>query len=249
MPERYLSPAMHDHDALSLIAAPLVGVEARAYNDIWNAVIDRKLRPGTKLEEGVLCEIYGVSRTVIRKVLVIMEQEGIVSLPLNRGAYIALPSPQDAADLCEAASALLSYIVGQLADNPSLISAAQRDNLTLHLQARDTAAAAGDFHTARRLSMEYGTLLALIYGNTTIAATYERYVVRFALAQSAYQYVFATGSSQFVAPLTLHILAGDKQAAQDLIETAWRAALKGLRFDLGNDAPDLKSILGSSQQS
>lgn len=243
MPERYLSPAMHDQEALSLIAAPLVGVEARAYNDIWNAIIDRKLRPGTKLEEAVLCEIYGVSRTIIRKVLVIMEQEGIVSLPLNRGAYVALPSPQDAIDLSEAGSTLLSYIAGRLADDPEQISAGQRKNLELHMQAREAAAAAGDFHTARRLSMEHGTLLALIYGNATLAATYERYVVRFSLAQSAYQDVFAVGSSQVLAPLTAHILAGEKQAAQALIEAGWKAALKGMRFDLGSDAPDLKSIL------
>jgi len=243
MPERYLSPAMHDLSSLSLIAAPLVGVEAQVYNDIWNAVIDRKLRPGAKLEEAVLCEIYGVSRTVIRKVLVIMEQEGIVSLPLNRGAYVALPSPQDAAELCEAAAALLSYIAGQLADAPQKISATQRESLKQHMLAREAAAAAGDFHTARRLSMEHGTLLALIHGNRTLAATYERYVVRFALAQAAYQDAFVVGSSQVLAPLTAHILAGDKQAAQEMIQAAWQAAYKAMRFDVNSDLPDLKAIL------
>jgi len=243
MPERYLSAAMHDLGAFSRIAAPLVGVEARVYNDIWNAVIDRKLRPGAKLEEAVLCEIYGVSRTVIRKVLVIMEQEGIVSLPLNRGAYVALPSPQDAAELCEATAALLSYIAGQLADAPQKISAAQRESLNQHLQARDAAAEAGDFHTARRLGLEYGTLLALIHGNRTLTATYEGYVVRFALAQAAYQDTFAAGSSHLLAPLTTYILAGEKQAAQEMIQAALAAALKGMRFDANTDLPNLKAIL------
>jgi len=243
MPERYLSPALHDQGAVSRIAAPLVGVEARVYNDIWNAVIDRKLRPGAKLDEAVLCDIYRVSRTIIRKVLVIMEQEGIVSLPLNRGAYVALPSPQDAAEVCEAAAALLSYIAGQLADDPKKISAAQRESLDQHLKAREAAATAGDFHTARRLSMEQGTLLALIYGNRTLTATFEGYVVRFALAQSAYQDAFAVGSSQVLAPLTAHILAGDRQAAQEVIQAALRAALKGMRFDANTDLPNLKAIL------
>src|SRR5690349_9968000 len=123
MQERYLSPALQGEDAISRLVAPLAGVEAEVYNDLWNAVIERKLKPGAKIEELVLSEIYGVSRTVVRKVLVIMEQEGIVSLPLNRGAYVASPSFRDAQELLEATTAMLATIVEELAMHPDRITA------------------------------------------------------------------------------------------------------------------------------
>ena len=148
MPARYLSPAISDQDALALVAVPLVGVEASIYNDIWNAVTNQSLRPGVKLEEIAMSEIYGVSRTVIRKVLVIMEQEGVVSLPLNRGAYVALPSPRDALELCEAVGANFAYIVGKLADRPETITAEQREKLSLHARAEREAI---ELHTIKRL--------------------------------------------------------------------------------------------------
>ncbi|OKP62046.1 hypothetical protein BTE77_35965, partial [Ensifer adhaerens] len=132
---RFLSPALHTQDALALVTAPLGGVEGKIYNNLWNAVIDHKLRPGTKIDEAVLGEIYGISRTVIRKVLFIMEQEGIVHLPVNRGAYVASPSREDAEQLLEAIETLLLAFAQKLASNPQAISAKDRERLERHLEA------------------------------------------------------------------------------------------------------------------
>lgn len=247
MPERYLSPAMHDEEALSLISTPLVGVEAKIYNEIWNAVIDTKLRPGAKLEETALCEIYGVSRTVIRKVLIIMEQEGIVALPLNRGAFVALPSPREAQELCEATMVLTAHAVTQLAKSASAITLEQRDKLVDHLTAETTAARCNDFHTARRLNMEYGIVLALIHGNRILAATLERHSARLTVALSRYQHAPAkTGGVEFTSNLNELILAGKDEAAVSEVRQLYAAILESMRFDQSDGTVDLKAILGST---
>lgn len=242
MPARYLSPAMSDQDALSLIVAPLVGVEANIYNDIWNAVICQSLAPGVKLEEIALSEIYGVSRTVIRKVLVIMEQEGVVSLPLNRGAYVALPSPRDALELCEVVSGMCAYIVGKLADEPNNITAEQREKLALHVRAEKEA---GELHTIRRLHMEHGTLLALIYGNLVLAAQLERATSRLALALSAYQGVTGNISTvEYTSALNQLIFDGKKEEALRVVTAAVDRARRSMRFGTPDGSVNLKAILG-----
>jgi len=245
MPERYLSPAMHDQDALSLISAPLVGIEARIYNNLWNAVIDRALRPGTKLEEAALCEIYGVSRTVVRKVLVIMEQEGIVSLPLNRGAYVALPSPRDARELCEVVVMMATHLITGLASRSQDIKPEQRHKLEIHVQAEIEASRNGDYHTARRLRIEHGTLLSLIYGNHILAASFERHLSRLALALSAYQRSpVPNGGVEYTSALNQSILAGDPAAAVNVFLDFMDAVQKSMDFAEEAGAVDLRAILG-----
>ena len=242
MPARFLSPAMSDQDALSLIVSPLVGVEASIYNDLWHAIICQSLRPGVKLEELALSEIYGVSRTVIRKVLLIMEQEGVVSLPLNRGAYVAIPSPRDALELCEAISAMCTYFVGKLADQPHLISEEQRERLALHAQAEKEA---NELQALRRLHMEHGTLLALIYGNLVLAAQFERTTSRLALALSVYQGVTGNiATAEYTTTLNQLIYAGKKDEAVQIATAAIDRARKSMRFGATDGSVDLRAILG-----
>ena len=246
MPQRYLSPSLRDQEATSLLVAPLVGVEAEIYNDLWNAVIDRKLKPGTKLEELVIGEIYGISRTVVRKVLVIMEQEGIVSLPQNRGAFIASPSFRDTEELLEANFALILYIIEELAAHPDRISAEHRRKLTDHIKAQEKAEAEQNFHAVRRLHMEFILLLAIIYGNRLLAGTIERVGNRFAVALASYQDTPAPGSrAEFSTKLTRDILEGRPADATDSFRALAEQIRRSLRRDSAEDAVDLRAILAS----
>lgn len=249
MPDRYLSPALHNEDALSLLIAPLSKVDGRIYNDIWNAVIDRKLLPGAKLEETVLCEIYGVSRTIIRKVMVILEQTGIVSLPLNRGAFIAVPTPRDTLELLETVTAMLVHIATQLAATPKRITPAQRKLLAMHVEAERNAEAQHNFHSSRRLRAEYGTLLGLIHGNHILTATLERDTMRFTLALAAYQTAPAAGGgADMPEKLNELIYAGVPKDVEDFINAFTERVRKTLRFETDEAQPDLRTILGKGQQ-
>ncbi len=245
MQVRYLSPALQDEDAISRLVAPLAGVEAEVYNDLWNAVIERKLKPGAKIEELVLSEIYGVSRTVVRKVLVIMEQEGIVSLPLNRGAYVASPSFRDAQELLETTTAMLATIVEELAMHPDRITAEHRQKLAEHSRAQQKAETEQDSNSSLRLLLEYLLLLAVIHANRLMAGNVERTGNRLAVALSLFQGAPAPGSrAEFSETLTQNILEGQHAKAVAHLRAFFGAVSRTLRPHVADGAVDLRAILG-----
>jgi DNA-binding GntR family transcriptional regulator len=66
------------------------------YAHIFEAILEQRLAPGTKLSEEALGEIFGVSRTIIRRALSRLAHEGVVLLRPNRGAVVASPSVDEA---------------------------------------------------------------------------------------------------------------------------------------------------------
>ncbi|MBD8661642.1 GntR family transcriptional regulator [Rhizobium sp. CFBP 8752] len=61
-----------------------------------NAIIDRRLAPGTKLSEAEVGSLFDVSRTVARAALQMLTFEGLVKTERNRGAFVSNPSPDEA---------------------------------------------------------------------------------------------------------------------------------------------------------
>ncbi|OKP63683.1 hypothetical protein BTE77_35480 [Ensifer adhaerens] len=223
-----------------------MGVELKMHDDIWNAIIDRKLRPGVKLEEAALGEIYGVSRTVIRKVLVIMEERGLVSLPVNRGAYVATPSIEDAEDLIDALELLACYFVKKIAAGPKDDRTNSVRSLTEHVQMEKKFDPFGDFHVRRRLRLEFGFLLGLLSGNSALAADYHRHGSRLTLALAAFQDVAPIDISiDYSARLAESIAEGNAAPGIELIETFSNVTRRSLRFAATDQDMDLKVILGA----
>ncbi|QHF02684.1 MULTISPECIES: GntR family transcriptional regulator [Pseudomonas syringae group] len=66
------------------------------YAHIFDAILEQRLAPGTRLSEEALGEIFGVSRTIIRRALSRLGHEGVVLLRPNRGAVVASPSVEEA---------------------------------------------------------------------------------------------------------------------------------------------------------
>jgi DNA-binding GntR family transcriptional regulator len=65
------------------------------YAHIFDAILELRLAPGTKLSEEALGEIFGVSRTIIRRALSRLAHEGVVVLRPNRGAVVASPGAEE----------------------------------------------------------------------------------------------------------------------------------------------------------
>ena len=57
------------------------------YNRIWLSIAERKLKPGTRLKEEQLAEIFSMSRARVRQALSALEHDGLVTLVPNRGAF------------------------------------------------------------------------------------------------------------------------------------------------------------------
>ncbi|MBE0589746.1 MAG: GntR family transcriptional regulator, partial [Hydrogenophaga sp.] len=60
-------------------------------------LVEGELPPGSKLNERVLCEQLGVSRTPLREAIKLLAAEGLVALEAGRGAFVPVPSPDDIA--------------------------------------------------------------------------------------------------------------------------------------------------------
>lgn len=87
-------------------------LEQRIYQSVFEGVMSQRLAPGTKLPEAALCELFGVNRSLVRKVLQRLAHDHIVDLRPNRGAIVAAPTPEETAEIFEARRALEAALVG-----------------------------------------------------------------------------------------------------------------------------------------
>ena len=72
---------------------------------IFEAVVEQRLPPGTKLSESALCEAFGVGRMRIRRSLLLLASREVVELRANRGAYVASPTADQAREVFDVTGA------------------------------------------------------------------------------------------------------------------------------------------------
>lgn len=246
MSSRYVSSAFSSDD-LSLLAPPaLQGVEAKIYGDLCHAIARHDLMPGAKLDEAILWDIYSVSRTVVRKVLVVLETEGIVSLPLNRGAFVATPSRYDADDLIDVVGAWMFHIVQDMALDSSHLSKDQVARLNKHLMIELEAENSLQFEDCFRLSWEFWLLLSLIHGNRIQSRALDRYLLRLPMALIVHQRHQASSFQPGLsAALLQQILAKESHLAIDGIRRKLETTRQSLRSQ--QTELDLRGILLSKR--
>lgn len=86
----------------------------RVYSEIFDAVMDRRLLPGTKLTETTLCEVFSCSRTVVRGALAALAHDKIVRLEANRGAFVWKPESKETEDIFEMRRDIECLIIDKL---------------------------------------------------------------------------------------------------------------------------------------
>jgi DNA-binding GntR family transcriptional regulator len=139
------------------------------YERILAAIFEHRLSPGTKLGEGRLAGIFGVSRARIRRVLPRLAHEGVVRLEPNRGAFVAKPTVADARDVFEARRLIEPGIVERFLAQPDRRGIIAR--LRQHVAAERRARTENDTRSIVRLSGEFHILLADMAGNVLLAKT------------------------------------------------------------------------------
>lgn len=157
--------------------------EEKIVEQIFEAVLDQRLQPGTKLSEAVLCEAFDVGRMHVRRALLVLAGRKVVEIISNRGAYIASPTEKQSRDVFEA----------RLAIEPSVIKLAVRransDDLARvakHLEKEHIAHASSDRHDAIRLSGNFHIMLAEIADNDVMLNTIVDLVARASLIIGIY---------------------------------------------------------------
>jgi DNA-binding GntR family transcriptional regulator len=159
------------------------GSEDRLYDQLHRAIVERRLEPGVKLGEGALCEIYGVSRAQIRRVLVDLSHAKVVELRPNRGAYVAQPSVREARHVFEARRAIEAAIVERAV---SRVTDANLAKLKEIVDADRNALARGDGEASIKLSGDFHLCLGEIAGNQVLSEILAELVSRSSLIIATY---------------------------------------------------------------
>lgn len=136
------------------------------YERIYGAILDNRLKPGTKLVEERLSEIFAVSRPRIREVLARLAHEQIVELFPQRGAYVAKPTIEKAIDIFEARRIIEPAVVRRLCGN---VTPEKLERLRAHEVLERDARARQDKRAIIRLAGEFHILLSELAGNAELA--------------------------------------------------------------------------------
>ncbi|MGO0802558.1 GntR family transcriptional regulator, partial [Clostridioides difficile] len=76
------------------------------FENLREAILEGKLKPGQRLMEVQLAEQLGVSRTPVREAIRKLELEGLVVMLPRKGAYVANMSLKDIMDVLEVRASL-----------------------------------------------------------------------------------------------------------------------------------------------
>jgi DNA-binding GntR family transcriptional regulator len=105
-------------------------------------ILDGTLTPGTKLSQVTLAEQLGISRTPLREVLRMLQEEGLVEIEPNQRTRIAGLDPQELDDIYASRILLETLALSMTMGN---FGAAGRKQARLLLAAMRRAARSGDF--------------------------------------------------------------------------------------------------------
>ncbi|MEJ8322111.1 GntR family transcriptional regulator [Kosakonia sacchari] len=75
--------------------ADLEDKEHLIWQSLMTAIVEHQLPPGSKLPEEALAEVFGVSRTGIRKVLTRLATVQMITMTPRRGAFVANPGVEE----------------------------------------------------------------------------------------------------------------------------------------------------------
>lgn len=153
------------------------------FSRIYEAVLDHRLPPGTKLREVALASLFGVTRGTIRKAFAQLASRKVIELTPNRGARVAHPSVAESRDLFAARRTIEGAIVELLA---SRITKAQIKDLRMLVKRENAAYRDGNMREALKLSVDFHRVIANMAGNGVFAELLDQLVTRTPLVVLAY---------------------------------------------------------------
>lgn len=218
------------------------GTDRRIYDSVFNAVMSQRLPPGTKLTEASFCDLFKVSRTIVRKALQRLAHEHILELRPNRGAAVARPTPQETREIFVARRAVEAAIM------PLAVARATRPQvarLRQLVKEEDAALHRGDRPAWIRLGGEFHLMLAEVAANRVLLRYLTELVSRCSLIIALYE---SPGSlpcaSEEHNELIDLIVAGQARKAAERMDRHLLAIERRLKLEAEDDRIDLANILG-----
>ena len=213
------------------------------YRSISDAIIEHRLKPGARLREDALAEVFGVSRTGIRKILQRLALEQLVTLTPRRGASVTRPTADEAKDVFDARQMIECGLMPEVARR--VTDDDVRELRDMACRERE-ALKSGEQSTAIKLSAAFHERLAQLSGNATLADFVARLCSRSSLILAVYGNPGHLGCESHDHDELIGFLeAHNGERAQAFMSRHLKAIEASLSIvEEEAEAPDLHSIFG-----
>ena len=147
------------------------------------AVHEHRLKPGAKLREDEVSEVFGVSRTIVRQALRNMAFDGLLTIEKNRGASVSKPTLKEAHEVFQARALLEPSTARAAAERTTPADIAR---LQLHIEEEHRALDQGQLGLALKLSGNFHLEIARIADQHTIEHFLKQLIYRSSLVIALY---------------------------------------------------------------
>jgi DNA-binding GntR family transcriptional regulator len=187
-----------------------LSLHGRVIEELRQAILSRKLKPGERLVEGRLADEFGVSRNPVREAIRVLASEGLVEVTARRGASVISMSDEEARETIE----VRALLEGQNAR----LAARRRDEDVLRrieavLRQGTEAVAAKRYDLLPALNQQFHQELAAAGRNRVLADLLKRLRERTAMLFSPTDPVRQARNWEEHAGILRAIIDGDERAA------------------------------------
>ena len=159
-------------------------VSERIRTTLSNAIGEGALKPGTKILEDAIADHFGVSRTVVRGALGVLESDHLLERKKNRGTFVAEPGIAEAKALFEARRKI-EHVILELVVMRARPE--QLDALEKLTDEEEHIHHHGDEKSKTVLSGKFHIVLAELAGNAVLTEVLSKIVARLSLVMSLYE--------------------------------------------------------------
>ena len=202
-------------------------LENEAYQKIKQAILARKLLPGSRLSEPALAKQLKISRTPVRAAIKRLMAEGLAEPSPTQGAVVALPSSRDIQEVVfmrETLEPVAAALAAEKATNESIVhleelifkekEAFHRRDLKSYIEVND------EFHGA----------IARLSGNSLLEQSIKNLILRYDIFLALFDPIYELDEKELDSPLEHHfIVMALKEHDPQAAEAAMRYHLRSSR--------------------
>ena len=189
---------------------------------VVESILAQKLKPGERLGEQELADMFGVSRTLVREALMQLQARGFVEVRSRKGWYVVEPSIEQARDAFAARRAVEAGMLRESAlirDAGKPLQAVIR-RLRQHVKEEQAAIDAADVATRTFLLADFHVCLAECLGHRVLCDLLRDLTARTTLVASLYQSKHnARESCADHGRIVTTLASGDAEAAAQMMLT------------------------------
>jgi DNA-binding GntR family transcriptional regulator len=192
---------------------------------VADAILERRLIPGRKLNELELSRILGVSRSLVRFALLALHHDGLVSFEANRGAFVAKPTLDEAHFLFEAIAANERSAVDIVLGAPSLPSL----NALRNVHSKQVKAHAKEqMCLSEQLAIDFHRELVALTGNPLLIDAQRRLLLRYRIVTAVFKTELDYCALEDHHRELIELLQnGSAARLRRLIDIHWRLVIRG----------------------